>query len=61
MLAERTPLYARADAAIDTAGRTETQSLRDLVKLLPSAPAGAARRSAGRATRGRLPAARDAL
>jgi XRE family aerobic/anaerobic benzoate catabolism transcriptional regulator len=34
MLAERTPLYARADAAIDTARRTERQSLRDLLKVI---------------------------
>src|SRR5258706_2216737 len=36
MLAERAPLYARADAAVDTAERTEKQSLKDLLKALPN-------------------------
>jgi XRE family aerobic/anaerobic benzoate catabolism transcriptional regulator len=36
MLAERAPLYARADASVDTAGRTERQSLRDLRAVLPA-------------------------
>ncbi len=44
MLAERAPLYGRADGAIDTAGRTENQSLRDLLQALP--PDVAARLSA---------------
>jgi XRE family aerobic/anaerobic benzoate catabolism transcriptional regulator len=44
MLAERAPLYGRADAAIDTAGRTEKQGLRDLLRALP--PGAAARLSA---------------
>jgi len=46
MLAERTPLYARADAQIDTAGRPERQSLRDLRGVLPAAWRAAAQRSA---------------
>ena len=37
MLEERTPLYARADAAVDTAGKSEKQSLRDLAAALPAA------------------------
>ncbi len=37
MLEERSPLYARADATVDTAGRTEKQSLRDLAAALPAA------------------------
>jgi XRE family aerobic/anaerobic benzoate catabolism transcriptional regulator len=37
MLAERAPLYARADAAVDTAGRTEKQSLKDLLNAVPGA------------------------
>jgi XRE family aerobic/anaerobic benzoate catabolism transcriptional regulator len=36
MLAEREPLYGRADAAIDTAGRSEAHSLGDLVRALPA-------------------------
>jgi XRE family aerobic/anaerobic benzoate catabolism transcriptional regulator len=46
MLAERAPLYARADATVDTAGRTEKQSLKDLLKALPGALREPARLSA---------------
>jgi XRE family aerobic/anaerobic benzoate catabolism transcriptional regulator len=35
ILAERTPLYRRADAALDTAGATVEQSLSDLLALVP--------------------------
>ena len=48
MLAERTPLYARADARIDTAGRTERQSLRDLRAALPAGLRGGSRTGARR-------------
>ena len=42
MLAEREPLYARADLTIDTAGRSERQSLQDLLGALPVGLLGAA-------------------
>jgi XRE family aerobic/anaerobic benzoate catabolism transcriptional regulator len=45
MLAEREPLYARADLTIDTAGRTERQSLQDLLGALPATLPGAAKRT----------------
>lgn len=35
ILDERTPLYSRADATIDTAAATAAQSARELLKLLP--------------------------
>jgi XRE family aerobic/anaerobic benzoate catabolism transcriptional regulator len=35
ILAARTPLYARADAVIDTAGRPLEASLADLLAILP--------------------------
>lgn len=35
ILEERTPLYARADARLDTSGKTEEESLRELLDLLP--------------------------
>jgi XRE family aerobic/anaerobic benzoate catabolism transcriptional regulator len=37
MLAEREPLYGRADSTIDTAGRSEKQSLQELLRALPPA------------------------
>ncbi|NQV20802.1 MAG: helix-turn-helix transcriptional regulator [Rhodospirillales bacterium] len=37
ILTERTPLYERADATIDTAGRTVDQSFADLLDLAPPA------------------------
>jgi len=46
MLAEREPLYARAENTIDTAGRTEQQSLQDLLSALPAALPGTAKRTA---------------
>jgi XRE family aerobic/anaerobic benzoate catabolism transcriptional regulator len=46
MLAEREPLYGRADTTIDTAGRTEKQSLQDLLRAVPVATGAAAKRSA---------------
>jgi len=46
MLAERAPLYGRADSTIDTAGRTEKQSLQDLLEALPATLLGKARLSA---------------
>jgi XRE family aerobic/anaerobic benzoate catabolism transcriptional regulator len=46
MLAEREPLYVRADIAIDTAGRSEGQSLQDLLRGLPPALLAATRLSA---------------
>lgn len=46
MLAEREPLYARADLTVDTAGRTEKQGLRDLLRALPADLQGGARLSA---------------
>jgi XRE family transcriptional regulator, aerobic/anaerobic benzoate catabolism transcriptional regulator len=45
MLAEREPLYARADLTVDTAGRTERQSLQDLLGALPATLPGAAKRA----------------
>jgi XRE family aerobic/anaerobic benzoate catabolism transcriptional regulator len=45
ILAERAPLYARADAVVDTNGATEAQSLRRLLAALPGD------RSADRAVR----------
>ena len=35
ILDERVPLYARADATVDTTGVTETESARELLKRLP--------------------------
>jgi XRE family aerobic/anaerobic benzoate catabolism transcriptional regulator len=35
ILDERVPLYARADATVDTSGATEAESVRDLLKRLP--------------------------
>ena len=35
ILEERVPLYARADATIDTSGATEGESVRELLKRLP--------------------------
>jgi XRE family aerobic/anaerobic benzoate catabolism transcriptional regulator len=46
MLAEREPLYGRADTAIDTASRTEKQSLQDLLRAVPAVSAAAGKRSA---------------
>jgi XRE family aerobic/anaerobic benzoate catabolism transcriptional regulator len=37
ILASREPLYARADAVVDTAARTVKQSLKDLDRAVPSA------------------------
>jgi XRE family transcriptional regulator, aerobic/anaerobic benzoate catabolism transcriptional regulator len=34
ILAERTPLYARADVVVDTAGRSEAQSLEELKQMV---------------------------
>jgi XRE family transcriptional regulator, aerobic/anaerobic benzoate catabolism transcriptional regulator len=36
ILASREPLYARADAVIDTSGRSVAQSLQDLVRVCPA-------------------------
>jgi hypothetical protein len=46
ILTEREPLYGKADASIDTAGRTEAQSFEDLLRTLPTAPGGTARQRA---------------
>jgi len=35
ILASREALYARADAVVDTAARTEKQSLKDLERAVP--------------------------
>ena len=37
ILASREPLYARADAVVDTAARTVKQSLKDLERAVPAA------------------------
>ncbi len=39
ILASREPLYARADAVVDTAARSVKQSLKDLERAVPAAPA----------------------
>jgi XRE family aerobic/anaerobic benzoate catabolism transcriptional regulator len=39
ILASREPLYARADAVVDTAARTVRQSLKDLERAVPAAQA----------------------
>jgi XRE family transcriptional regulator, aerobic/anaerobic benzoate catabolism transcriptional regulator len=36
ILASREPLYARADAVVDTASRTVKQSFRDLERAVPA-------------------------
>ena len=36
ILSERTPLYGKADATIDTAGRGEARSFKDLLRVLPA-------------------------
>ncbi len=46
ILADRSPLYAKADATVDTSGRTVEESLRDLVAAVPAATRLAAARSA---------------
>ena len=39
ILASREALYARADAVVDTASRTQKQSLKDLERAVPAGPA----------------------
>lgn len=36
ILAERTPLYSRADVRLDTAGRSEKESMEQLLEVLPA-------------------------
>jgi XRE family aerobic/anaerobic benzoate catabolism transcriptional regulator len=43
ILVERAPLYGKADAALDTAGRSEAQSFKELLRALPDELRGRAR------------------
>ena len=47
ILAARTPLYARADAVVETAGRTVEASFRQLLAALPQLPLAARKRLGG--------------